>query len=244
MRIAIVADVHANFSAFRAVLGHAVEQGPVDAVWCLGDTVGYGPQPNECVELLREFDHVAVAGNHDLAACGKMGVEEFNNAAAAAARWTATQLTPRSRTYLEELPFVVQEGDFTLVHGSLRDPEWEYLLSTTQAAAQFALQETRYSIVGHSHLAFVCREDAAAPPTLERAQDGDCVQLDEQRLILNPGGAGQPRDGDPRAGYALYDDEDRSVTFARVEYDIEETQLAMRKAALPRWLIERLSDGL
>ena len=244
MRIAIVSDVHANLSAFLAVLDHAGQGGPVDAVWCPGDIVGYGPQPNECIELLREFDHVAVAGNHDLAACGKMGVVEFNDAAAAAARWTATQLTPRSRTYLEELPFVVQEGDFTLVHGSLRDPEWEYLLSPTQAQVQFALQETPYSIVGHSHLAFVCREDAATPPALDKMNDGDCVQLDDRRLILNPGGAGQPRDGDPRAGYTLYDDEARSVTFARVEYDIETTQTAMRKAALPRWLIERLSDGL
>lgn len=246
MRIAIVSDIHANLSAFRAILAHAAEGGTVDAIWCLGDTVGYGPQPNECIDLLREFDHVAVAGNHDLAACGKMSVEMFNDAAATAARWTTTQLTPQSRTYLEELPLVAREGDFTLVHGSLRDPEWEYLLSTTQARAQFDLQETRYSIVGHSHLAFFCTEEAVAPMTLDRTQDGDSVQLDEQRLILNPGGAGQPRDGDPRAGYALYDDDDdaRSVTFARVEYDIEATQSAMREAELPIWLIERLSDGL
>ncbi|MCH8064557.1 MAG: metallophosphoesterase family protein [Chloroflexi bacterium] len=244
MRIAIVADVHANLASFQAMLRHAEAGGSLDAIWCLGDTVGYGPQPNECLDLLRSYEHLAVAGNHDLAACGSMTVEEFNDAAAKAALWTEKQLTQSSREYLQSLPLVAQRDEFTLVHGSLREPEWEYLLSTSQARAQFALQETRYSIVGHSHMPFVCREVELAPPTLLFATDGERADLTEQRLILNPGSAGQPRDGDPRVGYALYDTDAATVTFARVEYDIAATQRAMKKAGLPRWLSDRLSEGL
>ncbi|MCH8026048.1 MAG: metallophosphoesterase family protein [Chloroflexi bacterium] len=244
MRIAIVADVHANLASFQAVLQHAEEGGALDAIWCLGDTVGYGPQPNECLDLLRSYEHLAVAGNHDLAACGSMSVEEFNDAAAKAALWTEKQLTPSSRKYLQSLALVARRDEFTLVHGSLREPEWEYLLSSSQARAQFALQETRYSIVGHSHMPFVCREAEPAAPTLLFAPDGERAGLTEQRLILNPGSAGQPRDGNPRVGYALYDTDAAAVTFARVEYDIAATQRAMKKAGLPRWLSDRLSEGL
>src|SRR3990172_3807260 len=164
MRIAIVADVHSNLAAFEAVLRHAEAAGRIDALWCLGDTVGYGPHPNECIALLRKYEHCAVAGNHDLAACGKMGTEEFNAAAAQAARWTEEQLSKTARSYLAGLELVVCEGDFTLVHGSLRWPEWEYLLSSEQAQVQFELQRTPYSIVGHSHIPFVCEQSASGAP--------------------------------------------------------------------------------
>ncbi len=243
MRIAIVGDVHANLAAFEAVLAHAEQGGRLDAVWCLGDTVGYGPHPNESLALLRTYEHRAVAGNHDLAACGRMGTEEFNEAAAEAAHWTAQQLAEGQRSYLQDLPLVVCEGEFTLVHGSLRWPEWEYLLSSEQAQAHFELQRTPYSLVGHSHLPFVCEEQPDMPPALRPAIDGERVELGAGRLILNPGGAGQPRDGDPRASYVLYDADAGAVTFHRVEYDIAATQQAMEAARLPRWLSERLSYG-
>ena len=243
MRIAIVSDIHANLPAFEAVLRHAETGGRIDALWCLGDTVGYGPHPNECIALLRSYEHRAVAGNHDLAACGLMGTEDFNDAAATAARWTAEQLSREARAYLRDLPKIVSEGDFTLVHGSLRWPEWEYLLSGEQAQAQFELQQTPYSIVGHSHLPLVFEEQRGGTPALRPAADGERVALDATRLILNPGGVGQPRDGDPRAGYALYDRGARLVTYHRVEYDIAATQQAMEAAGLPRWLSERLSYG-
>jgi diadenosine tetraphosphatase ApaH/serine/threonine PP2A family protein phosphatase len=243
VRIAIVSDVHANLPALETCLRHAATGGAIDGVWCLGDIVGYGPHPNECIARLQQHDAVVVAGNHDLAACGKMGTEEFNEAAARAAQWTAERLSSDARTYLSDLPLVERVGDFTLVHGSLRWPEWEYLLSSEQAQAQFELQETPYSLVGHSHLPFVCREEPERPPRLVPAPAEERVELDPTRLILNPGSVGQPRDGDPRAGYALYDDESRVVTFVRIEYDIEATQNAMRAAGLPRWLIERLSYG-
>ena len=245
MRIAIVADIHANLAAFEAVLRHAEADGRIDALWCLGDTVGYGPHPNECLALLGRYEHRAVAGNHDLAACGRMGTEEFNGAAAAAAKWTAEQLQESSRSYVQGLPMVVSEGDFTLVHGSLRWPEWEYLLSSEEAQAHLELQRTPYGLVGHSHLPFVCLEEegsrsAGAPVS---AVDGQAVELGSQRLILNPGGVGQPRDGDPRAAYALYDSDAGVVTFFRVEYDIAATQWAMEAAGLPARLSERLSYG-
>ncbi len=242
--MAIVSDIHANLPAFQAVLHHAEEPGRVDALWCLGDTVGYGPHPNECVALLRKYKNSAVAGNHDLAACGRMGTEEFNEAAASAATWTSDQLSPVTRSFLQDLPMVACEDDFTLVHGSLRWPEWEYLLSTEQAQVQFELQRTRCSIVGHSHLPFVCREREGEPPMLVPATANERVAFDgDGRLIVNPGSVGQPRDGDPRASYALYDSDAGSITYYRVEYDVASTQQAMEKARLPRWLIERLGYG-
>ena len=243
MRIAIVADIHANLAAFEAVLRHAEAAGGLDALWCLGDTVGYGPHPNECIALLRRYEHRAVAGNHDLAACGRMGTGEFNEAAAEAVGWTEGQLTDASRAYLRELPLVVCEGDFTLVHGSLRSPEWEYLLSSEHALAHFELQNTLYGLVGHSHLPFFYLERGGKPPSVHPAPDGEQVELEEERLILNPGGVGQPRDGDPRAAYALYDGDAGGITFHRVEYDIAATQQAMEAARLPYWLTERLTYG-
>ena len=243
MRIAILADIHGNLAAFEAVLRHAEAGGRIDALWCLGDTVGYGPYPNECLALLRGYEHRAVAGNHDLAACGRMGTEEFNEAAASAIRWTVEQLSNESRAYLDGLPLVVTEGEFTLVHGSLRAPEWEYLLSSEQAEAHFERQQTPYGLVGHSHLQLVCRERRDAPPSLQLSADQDRIELGEERLILNPGSAGQPRDGDPRVGYALYDGDTATVGFHRVEYDIAATQQAMEGTSLPRRLRERLSEG-
>ena len=243
LRIAIVSDIHANLAAFRSVLAHAEAGGSLDALWCLGDTVGYGPQPNECIDTLRSYKNVTIAGNHDLASCGKMPTDDFNEAAATAAKWTESELSDSSHDYLTELPMVIEEGDFTLVHGSLRWPEWEYLLSSEQAQAQFELQKTRFSLVGHTHLPAVCREDVAMPSAPRTAEEGVRVELTEERMIINPGGVGQPRDGDPRASYALYDSKAATITFARVEYDIPETQAAMQQAGLPLWLIERLAYG-
>ncbi len=243
MRIAVVADVHSNLPAFETVLAHAAEEAPFDAIWSLGDLVGYGPEPGACIALLRRYPHVAVAGNHDRAAAGLMTTDEFNPVAAAAAQWTATVLTGAERAYLRGLPEVAVEGEFTLVHGSLRDPVWEYLLSPDAAAAHFALQATPYSFVGHSHLQFTFEERAGRPPEGLARLDLMTVDLDATRLIANPGGLGQPRDGDPRTAYILLDTESRSLTFHRIEYDIGRTQERMREAGLPVSLIERLSRG-
>jgi predicted phosphodiesterase len=243
MRAAIVSDVHSNTEALTAVLRHAEAGGGIDAIWCLGDIVGYGPEPSAVLAMLRAHKLTSVAGNHDLAAAGGIGVEEFNSYAAEAAVWSGEQLSEEERQYLLSLPLTQILGDFTLVHGTLRFPEWEYLLTAEQADAQFDLQTTRYSLIGHSHLPFRFEEARGTAPRLIIADDDESLALGDVRCIFNPGSVGQPRDGDPRASYVLYDDGAATVTWHRVEYDIAATQRKMRAAHLPQWLSERLSMG-
>lgn len=246
MRIVIVADMHSNLEAFEAVLAHAAAPaggGSIDRLWCLGDVVGYAADPGACVALLRRYPHAAVAGNHDLAAIGRLGTDDFNPMAARAAAWTGEHLSAEEHRYLSSLPFVVVEDDFTLVHGSLRSPEWEYLLSVEAAEEHLRLQETPYGLVGHSHVPFVAVEREGSPPDMIPLEDGDVVELGDSRLVVNPGGVGQPRDGDPRASYAMYDGEARTITLHRVEYDLETAQRKIREAGLPSYLAERLIHG-
>jgi len=248
MRIAIVSDVHSNLAGLLAVLRHAEADGALDAVWCLGDIVGYAAEPAETIAALRERPLIAVAGNHDLAAAGLMSVEDFNPVAAEAAVWTAERLSDDEREFLGGLPLTTIAGapdgphGFTLVHGSLREPMWEYLLDSEQAEAQFALQTTPYSLIGHSHIPFWV-EERGGHPSFHRAADGTSIRLGEMRLIVNPGSAGQPRDRDPRVGYVLYDADAATLTWHRVAYDIAATQAAIHAAGLPPLLADRLAEG-
>ncbi len=256
-RIVFLSDVHSNLTALEAVLGHAEAGGPIGSVWCLGDSVGYGPQPAECIARLREVGALMVAGNHDRAATGAMGVEEFNPDAAAAALWTRDQLSPEEATFLDNLPEVAyaspesghenpQAADFSLVHGTLRWPIWEYLHTHDAALAHLQRQETPFSLVGHTHVPMVVAEGPEFPHGCEMyyLEEGSRLRLErERKLVVNPGSVGQPRDGDPRASYAVYDSESAAVTLHRVDYDIAATQKLMEEAGLPRWLIERLSMG-
>jgi predicted phosphodiesterase len=245
MRIAIVADVHSNLEALEVVLRHAEGQKALEQVWCLGDIVGYGPDPNACPALLRRYNALTVPGNHDLAAIGLLSTEDFNPDAAAAAAWTARQLAPDERLYFESLTHVIRQGDFTLVHGSLRWPIWEYLYSPPVALAHFERQETPYSLVGHTHVPLLVLEDDDSRDgcQMHYLEDGTAVELGDRRLVINPGSVGQPRDGDPRTSYAVYDIDARTVTVHRLEYDIAVTQQKMESAGLPAWLIRRLSRG-
>ncbi|MGB8707900.1 MAG: metallophosphoesterase family protein [Dehalococcoidia bacterium] len=242
MRYAILADIHSNLAAFEAVLSDADGRGGFDKIWCLGDVVGYGPDPNECIKRLRQFEHVCVAGNHDWAAIGKMDTAEFNPVAAVAAHWTAQQLTAEEKDYLENLPLILREDCFTLAHGSPRDPIWEYLLSTEAAQDNFTCFETPYCLVGHSHVPLIF-ELVSNKAVYRMFPEGTNLKLGKKRIIINPGGVGQPRDGDPRASYALYDTEARAIRHYRVEYDIPATQKKMEKRGLPKPLILRLSVG-
>jgi predicted phosphodiesterase len=199
MRALLIADVHSNLEALDAVLRHAAGQGGYDEVWCAGDIVGYGAEPSAVVARLREVGVMAVVGNHDLAAARLMGVEEFNPTAAEAALWQGRQISDDERAYLAGLPLVQTRGPFTMVHGSLTAPEWEYLLDEDAARGHFKLQQTPYSMVGHSHLQFVA-EETAAGPVFRPQHAGSSRRLGEARAIVNPGSTGQPRDGDPRAG--------------------------------------------
>ncbi len=245
MRIAVVSDVHANLTALEAVLKHAESERSLDRVWSLGDLVGYGPQPAECLALLRRQPFHSVAGNHDLAATDVIDTEEFNPAAAAANAWNADQLGDEDRAFLRALPRTLELEGIQLAHGSLRDPVWEYLITIPGALAQFELMSARFSFVGHTHVPLVFVEGGEAVFDLDYTQPaaGSVLELGERRLILNPGSVGQPRDGDARAAYAIYDTEAQTVGFHRVEYEIARTQAAMAEAGLPRSLIERLGRG-
>jgi diadenosine tetraphosphatase ApaH/serine/threonine PP2A family protein phosphatase len=247
LRTVIVSDVHSNMEGLLAVLTHAERGGGIDALWCCGDIVGYGAEPSAVIAELRARGVASVAGNHDRAATGQMDVEEFNPVAAAAAVWTAQTITEADRAWLDGLPLTLSQGDFTLVHGSLREPLWEYLDNAPAAGAQFDLQETPYSIVGHSHIQFWCEERAGQWPAMRAVSHGERIKLGPSRLILNPGSSGQPRDGDPRAGYMLYDDAAsggaRTITWHRVEYDAAAAGRKIRHAGLPDTLAKRLLVG-
>ena len=244
MRYAVISDIHSNLTAFQAVLQDIEARGGFERIWCLGDIVGYGPDPKECIELLRQYDHICVAGNHDWGAIGKIGIDDFNPEAAAACRWTGQQLDQQDVDYLANLPLTISEGDFTLAHGSPREPIWEYLVSIHVAKVSFKHFQTKFCLVGHSHVPLVFESLAA---------DGDCtvhefpidapLTLDGNRLIINPGGVGQPRDSDPRASYAIYDSDHKVVWHHRVPYDVASTQQRMREYGLPYGLAARLSHG-
>ncbi len=239
MRVACLTDLHANLAALDAVLAAL---GPVDAVWVMGDIVGYGPDPDAVVARLRTLDAIAVRGNHDAAALGLIDVHDFNDDAARAALWTREQISPETRDWLAALPERREIGDFTLVHGSPRDPTWEYLWSAAAAAANLDAFTTRTCIVGHTHVPLVFRLDGRRMETIEPV-DGTELVLDERRTFLNPGGVGQPRDGDPRACAMLLETETGTLTWRRIPWPIAETQARMREAGLPARLVERLAVG-
>ncbi len=245
MRIAVISDIHSNLAALTAVLADA---GVVDETWCLGDVVGYGPQPNECIDLLRAREpHLScIAGNHDWAALGKLDTAQFNSDAESAARWTGQALSDKSHAYLEGLPQQLRREDFTLVHGSPRDAIMEYVVSLAVARENFAVLTTRYCLLGHSHLPFVMAEGLhpSELPEIQKVQIGQAVPLTERRLMINPGSVGQPRDGNPDASYLILDNAAMTIEQRRVAYPIKETQTLMEQAGLPRRLITRLTYGI
>ena len=243
MRALILSDIHANLEALEAVFTDAQFWGGFDAIGCLGDTVGYGPDPAACIERLREFELVAVAGNHDAAAVGSIDASDFNDYAKAAMHWTAGQLDDGHRDFLSSLPMVSVQEPFTLVHGSLRDPIVEYLLDRDSAMGTLALLETKYCLVGHSHISFVCNE-IQGEPGFNEFPEIEPFLLGDDRLIINPGSVGQPRDRDPRSSYAIYDSSVSTIERYRVAYDIAKTQQKMKTEGLPLHLIDRLNHGL
>ncbi|MBI2957720.1 MAG: metallophosphoesterase family protein [Chloroflexi bacterium] len=242
MRYAVIADIHGNLEAFQAVLSHAEQNGSPDAVLCLGDVVGYGPDPSACVRLMQDLRGVCVAGNHDLAVAGTVSTGVFNVDAAVAIRWTASQLSDFEIRYLGGLQLTIAIDRFTLVHGSPRDPVWEYLSSPGQASENLAMFTTPHCLVGHTHVpvVFRCGQDATCAKV---SYDESSLMLGTDRVVINPGSIGQPRDGDPRASYAILDVERGVARNFRVEYDVALTQGKMLKAGLPDRLIRRLSFG-
>jgi diadenosine tetraphosphatase ApaH/serine/threonine PP2A family protein phosphatase len=242
VKILIVSDIHANRIALEAVLADA---GPVDEIWSLGDVVGYGPEPGKCVDRLIELEvAVSLSGNHDLAAIGRLDMAQFNFAAQTATAWTAAQLSQGLREYLESLPSLGQARGITVAHGSPRAPVWEYIADAFTAGLNFDVMSTDACLVGHTHSAAVSeRTDDHSAATHSRWLPDHAITLTNRRLILNPGSVGQPRDGDPRASYALFDTAAATVTLQRTPYDIESVQAHMRRIGLPPQLADRLAGG-
>jgi predicted phosphodiesterase len=240
MRVAVISDVHANARALDAVL-EEIDAERVDAVWCLGDTVGYGPRPNECCDAVKARADYCLVGNHDLVVLGRLSVSDFNDEAAAAATWTADVLTPESRTFLEGLEPSGEVGGVDLYHASARDPVWEYVLTEEAASATLELSPAPLVLVGHSHVALALAQNGDGVAG-GMAPAGSRVEL-AGRWLLNPGSVGQPRDGDPRAAWLLLDLDDMFAEFRRVPYPIEQTQTEMRERGLPGTLAARLARG-
>jgi predicted phosphodiesterase len=242
MRVAIVSDIHGNRQAFEAVLD-AVEASECQEMWCLGDLVGYGADPDACVELARRYAAICLAGNHDLGVRGALPLEEFSRGAALAARWTQGVITAETRDYLEKLAPAHLDEDVGLFHASPRDPVWEYVLSPLQAELCFDAQSHRVCLIGHSHVALsFSRADGESATGQTRGAD-EQLDISQGEWLINPGSVGQPRDGDPHAAWLELDLGAWEAIYRRTEYDIAGAAAAIRAARLPDSLAERLAFG-
>jgi predicted phosphodiesterase len=241
MRILIISDIHANLTALQTVLNAA---GPIDAAWCLGDLVGYGPDPNECIQTMRTLSNLTcILGNHDAAVLERLDIQAFNQEARQAIEWTQATIDPEGIAFLKELPESRVINQVTLAHGSPRHPVWEYLLDAYTATRSFDSFDTDFCFVGHTHL----------PAIFHLGNDGQIAKLlipepDKKitlspRVIINPGSVGQPRDRDPRAAYAIFTPEESTWEYHRVLYDIGSVQARMKAAGLPDKHIHRISNG-
>lgn len=242
MRILLLSDIHANYAALERVLNDA--HGEFDRTWVLGDTVGYGADLSDCIAAVRDLDALAIAGNHEEAAIGRMSTEDFNPVAREAIEWTASILNDDEREYLQSLELKQVVDRFTLVHGSPRDPVWEYLQTAPAAVENLEHFQTQACALGHSHVPFLVRVTADGVAGQVQHSPGERLSLGDDRLYLNPGSVGQPRDRDTRASYALLDLDSWDVEFRRVEYDVALAQAHIREAGLPEFLAERLSIGV
>ena len=240
MRIAVLSDIHSNLLALDAVLAAI---GTVDAVWHLGDVVGYGPDPDAVVGRLRSIGATGVKGNHDAAAVGGSEIDWFNPDARRAMEWTRTTINRATSAWLEALPQTISGGEWTLVHGSPREPLWEYVTSVPVARANLAVLESRVGLHGHTHLPVAFVEDDGRIDVVSPG-DGSVLELRGRRALVNPGSVGQPRDGDPRSSYLILDTDADTVTWHRTGYDVAAVQASMQGAGLPASLAARLSVGL
>ena len=242
MRIALLSDVHGNLPAFRAAVADA-RNGGADELWCLGDLVGYGAQPDQCVELARRECDLCLAGNHDLVVLGELDIREFSSSAAVAAEWTRENMSEESAMFLAGLAPKDEERELGLYHASPRDPVWEYVLSPLVAEASMNAMEARVGAIGHSHVALCFRRGDRGRATGDATPAGTSADVAQGNWLLNPGAVGQPRDGDPRAAWLLLDLERWRATWRRVEYPIERAAEAIREAGLPTALADRLYYG-
>ncbi len=242
MRIAIVSDIHGNRQAFEAVLD-AIDVSDCEEMWCLGDLVGYGADPDDCVALARENAAVCLAGNHDLGVRGSLPLEQFSRGAALAATWTRDTITPQTLEYLNQLEPSNLDEAVGLYHASPRDPVWEYVLSPLQAELCLDVQPQRVALIGHSHVALSFSRFPGAPASGETRPADEELDISSGEWLVNPGSVGQPRDGDPRAAWLELDLDNWRAVYRRIDYDVAGAAAAIRAAQLPDSLAERLLYG-
>jgi predicted phosphodiesterase len=241
LKLGIISDVHGNLEALEAVVGFLRGKGAVRFV-CCGDIVGYGPDPNRCIEIVRELDCLCVVGNHDYAVTGKISLDGFNSSASRAVLWTRPLLSESNRLYLESLPFTAEEGPFFVVHSAPSAPgAWEYVLTAREAARQMAHFAGRVCLAGHSHQPFAV--ERVPEGRVRVIRNGSFDIRPAAKYFINAGSVGQPRDGDPRACCLLYDDGTKWMTYFRVPYDVPSVQAKIRAAGLPDYLASRLRVG-
>jgi predicted phosphodiesterase len=242
MRIALLSDVHGNLPAFRAVIDDVREAG-VEQTWCLGDLVGYGAEPDGCVELAKDTCDVCLAGNHDLVVTGEIDINDFSSSAADAARWTQENISEEALGFLRGLEPADARREPALYHASPRDPIWEYVLSTWQALECMEEMEPRVGAVGHSHIALFFHREGDSQVEGAVVPGGTELDLSSGDWLINPGGVGQPRDGDPRAAWLLLDTDTWTAFWRRIEYPIDQAAEAIEEAGLPSVLGQRLYSG-
>ena len=243
MRLGIISDIHSNLPALEAVLA-AVDESGVDELWCLGDVVGYGAQPDECTKLVAERCALSLVGNHDLAVLGEIEVSAFSSSAADAVTWTRGNVAPETLEYLRALEPADESREVGLYHASPRDPVWEYVLWVDQAEECLERQSGRVSLIGHSHVAlFFVDPEGDADVRSSHAEAGTKLEIAQGRWLINPGSVGQPRDGDPRAAWLELDTDGWTATYRRTPYEIDRAAEAITEAELPEQLAARLYVG-
>lgn len=242
MLVAIVSDIHGNRQAFESVL-EEVADSDCEELWCLGDLVGYGADPDICVEMAHRHSAICLAGNHDLGVTGALPLELFSRGAELAARWTQETIKPETRSFLESLSPEQLDEPVGLYHASPRDPVWEYVLSALQADLCLDAQRHRVCLIGHSHVALSFARFTGEPATGQTRSEGEEIDVSQGEWLINPGSVGQPRDGDPRAAWLELDLDRWRATYHRTEYDIDAAAAAIRAARLPDSLAERLAFG-
>jgi diadenosine tetraphosphatase ApaH/serine/threonine PP2A family protein phosphatase len=246
LRVAVLSDIHSNLQALESVLA-AVDEAGVDQIWCLGDLVGYGADPDACTALIRERSEVCLVGNHDLAVLDALDVSAFSETAKAAVTWTREQVSEETTGFLSGLGPALDHDGFGLFHASPRDPIWEYVLSIDQAEAGLDTAEQRIALIGHSHISLFFTRPEGGPRRSyahgAQAGDGALLDIDDGGWLINPGSVGQPRDGDARAAWLELDVAESTARFHRVPYDIASAAAAILAAGLPASLAERLQVG-
>jgi predicted phosphodiesterase len=241
MKILVISDIHSNITALNAVLADA---GSFDGVWCLGDLVGYGPEPDACIARVRELPKLlCIKGNHDSAVADLRNIEKFNEEAEKAIIVTRSIISQESVEFLKSLPETIETDTAILAHGSPRNPIWEYILDSMTAKLALASIHKNIALVGHTHLPVCFIHDVKTDKMAKKLFKSDEIINIHDQMILNPGSVGQPRDHDPRASYGIYEIEENTWRLHRVEYDIESVQKRIREVGMPEKHASRLTEG-